>query len=52
MPLTIIVGIGIGIGPVYMAHKDIQNHKYTIEKTDEQLITNSRRLHPNEVWVV
>lgn len=42
MPLTIIVGIGICIGPVYMAHKDIQNHKYTIEKTDEQLIITSQ----------
>lgn len=42
MPLTIIVGIGICIGPEYMAHKDIQNHKYTIEKTDEQLIIKSQ----------
>lgn len=39
MPLSIIACFGIGIGAVYMAEKDIQNHKYTIEKTDEQLIT-------------
>lgn len=42
MPLSIIACFGIGIGAVYMAEKDIQNHKYTIEKTDEQLIINSQ----------
>ena len=42
MTLSIIAVLGICLGSVYMADKDIQNHKYTIEKTNEQLTITSQ----------
>lgn len=42
MTLSIIAVLGISTIAVYMADKDIQNHKYTIEKSDQQLIITSQ----------
>ena len=42
MTLSIIAVLGISTIAVYMADKDIQNHKYTIAKSDQQLIITSQ----------